>query len=308
MKIIQVFYLLLILLIVITFNTANAQAKYVIPDNVVRIGEGLRIEQNTDVSGFVLCIGGPIKILGEVDNSVVCIGHTIMVYGKVRGSVISIGGGIRVDKNAVISGNVLAVGGEIKVDPEARVIGDIIKKKYKTYHIKDFLYIFGNAFEIFRGLGKVIIFISLILFSFILRNIFRKKITNIAAAYNENKIKILFVGLVSYVSFLILFLFLFVTLVFIPFVPVLIFILLIFILCGLIAFNTYIEDKYCNKIKYISKFPLLNISVSIFLWLSLIYLPYKILWMMFFIVSSFFLGAFVHFALFLDKVKVKYNK
>lgn len=301
-------FLLTFIIILFGFNMKDADAKSIISNSVIRIGEGIRIEAQEDVLGYVVCVGGPIKVIGLIRKSVICIGGTIQVYGKVEGSVVAVGGGIRVNKNAIVMGNVISTGGEILIDENTKVSGDVIKKKYKTYQIKDPIVIFESIIGIFKSFGKIILFSGLFILSFIISKIFKKNTEDISKVFIGNHLLIFCTGLISVLAFLVLYLFLISTIVLIPLVPILVFIQLIIVLSGITAFNVFIENKYRKKFKYLSKFSYLNLFLVVLAWFLLAIINSSISKVLFILISSYFFGAFVYNSLLLNKAKVKYTK
>ena len=70
-------------------------------------------------------IGGDVTVEeGEVvDGDVVAVGGKVRVDGEVRGDVVAVGGGVTLGPRAIVEDNVTAVGGSLQRDPGAQVNG-----------------------------------------------------------------------------------------------------------------------------------------------------------------------------------------
>lgn len=72
----------------------------------VRIGGGVTVDVDENLAGDVVAVGGPVRIDGEV-----------------RGDVVAVGGGVTLGPRSVVAGDVTAVGGPLHRDPGAIVRG-----------------------------------------------------------------------------------------------------------------------------------------------------------------------------------------
>jgi hypothetical protein len=72
----------------------------------VRIGGGVTVDADESLAGDVVAVGGPVRIEGQV-----------------RGDVVAVGGGVTLGPRAVVDGDVTAVGGPLHRDPGAIVRG-----------------------------------------------------------------------------------------------------------------------------------------------------------------------------------------
>jgi len=77
-------------------------------------------------SGSMFVLGGAIHVReGEtVEGGAVCLGGEIVVDGRLRGDAVSIGGPIEV--NGTVDGDVVSVGSTVSLGPNARVRGDAV--------------------------------------------------------------------------------------------------------------------------------------------------------------------------------------
>lgn len=77
--------------------------------------------------GGYVQIGRSITIREDeiVDGDVVAVGGSVSVDGEVRGDVVSVGGSVTLGPKASVSNNVVAVGGHLSRDPGSRIGGRI---------------------------------------------------------------------------------------------------------------------------------------------------------------------------------------
>lgn len=76
--------------------------------DIIHIGRDVRVEANDVVHGSAVSIGQSVTVLGEV-----------------RGDVAAIGGDVDLGPHAVVSGKVAAIGGRLHKDPGARIGGEV---------------------------------------------------------------------------------------------------------------------------------------------------------------------------------------
>lgn len=91
------------------------------PDSPVRTRRprtGRRSNDRVRVGGAVTVERGEI-----VDGDVVAVGGRVDVFGEVHGDVVAVGGGVALGPEAVVDGDVTAVGGPLRRDPSAQVRG-----------------------------------------------------------------------------------------------------------------------------------------------------------------------------------------
>lgn len=72
----------------------------------VRIGGSVTVDEGESLAGDVVAVGGPVRVNGEV-----------------RGDVVAVGGGVTLGPRSVVDGDVTAVGGPLRRDPGAVVRG-----------------------------------------------------------------------------------------------------------------------------------------------------------------------------------------
>lgn len=88
----------------------------------VNFGGGVTVDRD-ELADEVVAIGGPVRVLGEVERDVVAVGGSATVEGRVGGEVVSVGGTVRLGSNAVVDGDVTSVGGTIQREPGAQING-----------------------------------------------------------------------------------------------------------------------------------------------------------------------------------------
>jgi hypothetical protein len=93
-------------------------------DQKFSFGSTVKVREG-EVAADVVSIGGGIKIDGEVRGGAVAVGGGIKVNGRVTGDVIAFGDGVELGDDAEVLGNVVSVGGEVNRAPGARVVGEV---------------------------------------------------------------------------------------------------------------------------------------------------------------------------------------
>jgi cytoskeletal protein CcmA (bactofilin family) len=88
----------------------------------VNIGGGVTVDRD-ELAEEVVAVGGPARVLGEVERDVVAVGGSATIQGRVGGEVVSVGGSVRLGPNAVVDGDVTSVGGTIRLEPGAQIHG-----------------------------------------------------------------------------------------------------------------------------------------------------------------------------------------
>lgn len=88
----------------------------------VNFGGGVTVDRD-ELADEVVAIGGPVRVLGEVERDVVAVGGSATIEGRVGGEVVSVGGTVRLGSDAVVDGDVTSVGGTIQREPGAQING-----------------------------------------------------------------------------------------------------------------------------------------------------------------------------------------
>ena len=86
-----------------------------------------RIRSRGRRDGDRVQIGSSVTIRRDevVDGDVVAVGGSVTVDGQVNGDVVAVGGGITLGPGASISNNVVVIGGPLRRDPSARIGGRV---------------------------------------------------------------------------------------------------------------------------------------------------------------------------------------
>jgi hypothetical protein len=135
----------LLLLALLLFPTASAQAQSQNGNDVFLLGQNYTlksgqtlngslaviggnalIEDNATVKGDIVLIGGNLTINGDVSGNVAIIGGNLTISGKITGDIAVVGGQAALTKTADITGDIAAIGGQLEKDPDAKVSGDIV--------------------------------------------------------------------------------------------------------------------------------------------------------------------------------------
>ncbi len=88
------------------------------------LGSGVTVDAD-EVASEVVCIGGPVRILGKVDGDVVAIGGSVVVEGEVGGDVVGVGGRVFLGAESSVRRDVVAVGSGVERESGARVGGQV---------------------------------------------------------------------------------------------------------------------------------------------------------------------------------------
>ena len=109
-------------------------------DSKVSFGSSVHIRED-EVARDVVVIGGSIKIDGDLYGDAVAVGGSIEVDGKVTGDLVAVGGGIELQNDAQVLGEVTAVGGVVDQHEDAEVLGRVnevsVGSSFMTFDIGD---------------------------------------------------------------------------------------------------------------------------------------------------------------------------
>lgn len=94
----------------------------------VNLGGGVDVRAGITTKSAV-GFGGPVHVYGTVTDAAVSIGGDVVVEegGRVLGDAVSIGGRVRVKDNASVEKNAVAVGGVVDIAPTGVVRGEIVR-------------------------------------------------------------------------------------------------------------------------------------------------------------------------------------
>jgi hypothetical protein len=93
-------------------------------DNKVAFGSSIHVEEG-DVARDVVAIGGRIRVDGDVEGDVVAVGGPVSIDGRVTGDVVAVGAGVELGEDAEVLGEVTSVGGRVERADGAEVVGPI---------------------------------------------------------------------------------------------------------------------------------------------------------------------------------------
>ncbi len=93
-------------------------------DNKFALGSTVRVRAG-EVAADVLALGGGIRIDGEVLGDAVAVGGSIKVDGRVTGNVIAIGRNVELGPSAEVLGDAVSVGARVIQDEGATVMGRV---------------------------------------------------------------------------------------------------------------------------------------------------------------------------------------
>ncbi len=90
----------------------------------VAFAGNLTVEKD-EVTEDVLVFGGRLKVIGRVEGDATVIGGSANIEGEVEGDVTAIGGPVRLEEGSLVQGDVTSVGGKVYREDGARVEGDV---------------------------------------------------------------------------------------------------------------------------------------------------------------------------------------
>lgn len=91
-------------------------------DAQVVVGSDVTIEAD-EIARDVVVVGGSLVVEGEVRGDAVAVGGSVDVTGEVRGDVAAIGASVDLGPEAVVSGDVVSIGGSVHEAPGSVVEG-----------------------------------------------------------------------------------------------------------------------------------------------------------------------------------------
>lgn len=196
-------------------------------------------------------IGGDVNVEeGEiVDGDVVAVGGKVRVDGEVRGDVVAVGGGVTLGPRAVVEDNVTAVGGSLHREPGAQVNGKAQEIDLGKFNFEGWTWrrnpvgvwwgsMLGSAFAVVGTLIRVAV---LCLFAALVVLFVRAPMERVAAVATTDWLKAGAIGFAAQVLFLPLLVItcvvLVMTIVGIPLLLVLPFVILGLAVAGLVGFS-----------------------------------------------------------------------
>lgn len=217
----------------------------------VNISGGVDVKAGTTVESAV-GFGGTVHVYGTVIDEAVAIGGNVVVEegGRVLGNAVAVGGSVMVRDNAKVDENAVALGGNVDVAPTGKVLGKIVEGGppfLKGYVFSPDslmksvfrLIVFGPFFGFLGALGATIFLIFFVLKTLfwlacavIIQYLFSEQTDRMAEALRVKFAPAFFFGVL--ILFLTPFslLFLLISLIGIPFLPLAVGLLLVMYLFG----------------------------------------------------------------------------
>ncbi|MDP2982512.1 MAG: hypothetical protein Q8O92_04185 [Candidatus Latescibacter sp.] len=98
----------------------------------VMVGKGVVVKAGTTVESAV-SFGDDVQVYGTVTDAAVSFGSDVVVEngGKILGDAVSIGGSIRVNDNGSIGRDAVSLGGTVDVSPSGIISGQVVKIQEK---------------------------------------------------------------------------------------------------------------------------------------------------------------------------------
>jgi hypothetical protein len=263
-------YTALIMLLLMIFMTAAAEAK-----SIIKIGSDVTIET------------------GQQVDSVVVVGGQVTVDGLVEKNVTAVGGSVILTRNAVVRGNVTAVGGIVAQGNGSQVFGDITEINSSNLSAA-LASVFRGELE---GWPLIINIISLCFFAIILfiglliTILLPRPLIAVTSSIQINKTKSFFWGFLATLMMVPFFMLLAISIIGITLIPLAFTMMSLAFIVGFIATGALVGNFIISKIfrgykKSLVKETLVGLSL---LWL-MGWVPY-IGWIIKFIALTFGLGG-----------------
>ncbi len=204
----------------------------------LEVGDSVTVDADEIVSRDVVAIGGSARILGEV-----------------RGTVVAVGGDVELGPSAAVNRDVVVIGGTLRRDPGARVGGEIHEIGWRGISIGDWggRRAFGGGWW-WPGpaLGAVVAFVSTIsrltilsLFALLVVLLARDYVEHVGSRAAAEPVKAGAVGVLSQLLFLPLLLLtivmLVITIIGIPLLALIPFLLLGLVVVALVGFTAVVQ-------------------------------------------------------------------
>ena len=93
-------------------------------DSEVAFAGSLTVEKD-EVTEDVLVVGGVLKVVGRVEGEATVLGGSANIEGVVEGDVTAVGGTVRLESGSWVHGDVTSVGGRVYREDGARVDGEV---------------------------------------------------------------------------------------------------------------------------------------------------------------------------------------
>ncbi len=204
------------------FKKRGAKGKDV---DLVRFGEDILIDEDQEIEGNVVSVGGNVE-----------------VRGRVHGDVVSIGGRVRVRPNGAVDGDVVSMGGQVDKSPGAHIRGSDVGLRLLpglARHLP-----FGRAPGFLaRAVGSVVVLAGLFLLGWVLDRLARRRVRSVTAHLRDHLWSSLFVGIGVLILAGPAFVLLLVTVIGIPLAALLPFLVLLGLASGYLVVATMVGQR-----------------------------------------------------------------
>lgn len=192
-----------------------------------RFGFGRDIFVGKDeVQDNIIAFGGNIVVEGRIKENIVAFGGTIVLSGEVGDSVVGFGTTITLRPTAVVKGDVASIGGKLEKEPGCVISGDTVYVKggdiFPRLFRKGWL---GLPLVPFIIALKIVSFFIWLLIALVIGALFSRQLEKASGQIKEafgSVIGVGALGLVCFISLIILFALLSIILIGIPFLLLLI--------------------------------------------------------------------------------------
>jgi hypothetical protein len=217
-------------------------------ESLVKVGENINVPEGAEV------------------KTVVAVGGSVTVAGKVVEDVVAIGGNISLSKSAIVGGDVVVVGGTVNKDPNAIIRGNITEVKMPTGMITKGL---GWGLAIF----SVLSFLAFLVLAIIIVGLFDKQL-GITSYYIERLPgHALLWGILAGLLVVPLIILMVISIIGIPFIPVLAIILAAAGVFGYIAASQLIGKLFLRAVRVYNKPMVWEIVSGLIILFILSFLP-----------------------------------
>lgn len=253
-----------------------ASGGMVLPASDYKMQKNISVSRDQTFPQSIISFKGKLDIKGSVNESVILVGGALNLDGVVAEDVICFAADVKIGKNAHIKRDLFIIGGTLDRDPAAKVDGEYFYFKFDLKKLENSLIPIladTKTFSLFKAIRIILWFvIALIVFA-----IFPKRINAAEEMFDNHRLKIGTVGLLSLFSFIFL-VFIAIILSFVVIgIPILILLVLVYFVTyvfGRTVMFYYIGIKLAHLVKLKTLAPALFIVVGVIFYALLKLLPY----------------------------------
>jgi len=236
-------------------------------ESIVKVGENINVPEGAEV------------------KTVVAVGGSVTIAGKVVEDVVAIGGNVSLSRSAMVGGDVVAVGGSVQKDPNAIIKGSVTEVKVPTAMVTKGL---GWGVALFSLLS----FLAFLVLAVILVGLFDKYLGAISYYVERLPGHSLLWGLLAGLLTVPIILLLVISVIGIPFIPVLIMLLIAAGVFGYIAASQLIGKLFLKTVRIYNKPMITEVACGLVLLFILSFLP-VLGWIVKALVGTMGLGAVI---------------